>query len=135
VYQSYMPAGLGQQLSVAAADLDGDQKPELIVGSLTGGFVMLSFENVITVGVKEDLQATVGVAVYPNPASDVVRISAEEAVSVSVFDLAGKKVLNVETKFDKNHQLDVSALKPGMYLFRAQTKDHRTATQRVVIQR
>ena len=71
-----------------------------------------------------------GVAIYPNPANDVVNIKAPAGVtieSVSIFDVLGK-----ETRANVvNGQINVSNLSRGVYILNINT-NRGTLTQKVV---
>ncbi len=55
------------------------------------------------------------VALYPNPASDIVYLTTDKETSIIVYDLAGKVVKNIPKA---NYQeIVVSDLNPGTYLF------------------
>ncbi len=59
-------------------------------------------------------------SVYPNPATDVIRFS--EPMSVTLYDVLGR---TVGTGTSVQH-LDVSTLKPGLYLVRAEEGQSKT---------
>src|SRR5690606_2340485 len=75
----------------------------------TGGIYKLA--GILAVN---DVKANDGqMAVYPNPATDVLNIRYKGKVTgVSVFDLSGKRM---EIKADRN-SADVSALQAGVYM-------------------
>ena len=56
------------------------------------------------------------VKLYPNPASDVVRISNVDNADVKIIDVMGKTVLNLKNVTSQT-DINVSALKTGVYLF------------------
>jgi hypothetical protein len=60
-----------------------------------------------------------GFSVYPNPAANHINInsSGNDLEQVSVFDINGKCVLTSE----KQHNIDVSNLSPGLYFIRIKT--------------
>ena len=61
---------------------------------------------------------TSGLLLYPNPATDVIRISGDLAVAnrnVRIFDATGKAVLSTVVQ---NGRVDVTALTSGVYLLR-----------------
>jgi hypothetical protein len=71
-------------------------------------------------------------SVYPNPTSTgFVNISSSnsENISVSVFDILGKQVIN---KTISNNRLNVSALNSGIYIMRISQNDA-TVTKKLVI--
>ncbi|HZW77454.1 MAG TPA: T9SS type A sorting domain-containing protein [Flavobacteriaceae bacterium] len=73
-----------------------------------------------------------GLAVYPNPTSDVLHIQSKEAVtSVVIFDLAGRQLNTVKLMEGKN--LDMTSLAAGTYLLRI-TVGEATRTMKVVKQ-
>ena len=55
--------------------------------------------------------------VYPNPASDVINVANAEGAQVSVFDMNGRMVANVESA-SANQTIDASVLAKGMYIVR-----------------
>lgn len=56
---------------------------------------------------------------YPNPVKDILTISdVKEISSYTIFDISGKKVLSNSAKSSKL-ELNVSQLKPGMYIVKA----------------
>ena len=55
--------------------------------------------------------------VYPNPASDVINVANAEGAQVSVFDMNGRMVANVESA-SANQAIDASVLAKGMYIVR-----------------
>ncbi len=56
---------------------------------------------------------------YPNPVKDILTISdVKEISSYTIFDISGKKVLSNSAKTSKL-ELNVSQLKPGMYVVKA----------------
>ena len=70
-----------------------------------------------TVGIND--VAEVNFSVYPNPASDRLNISCNEAVrEVSVIDMAGRTVINVGSE----STLNVSGLAAGVYVVRVATE-------------
>ena len=71
------------------------------------------------------------VNMYPNPANGVVYFSApaNDALTVSVFDLLGKQVMDAQ---NVQSQLNISSLNPGMY-FVKMTQGASSATKKLVV--
>lgn len=69
-----------------------------------------------TIGLKEQVASKERIEVYPVPAEDILNVKALGKYSVSLYNLIGSKVL--ETSIENQGQVDVSALKPGVYILR-----------------
>lgn len=71
-----------------------------------------------------------GLNIFPNPANDVLNITSNSTAdkNVQLFDLTGKKVLDVTTV----SQVNVSTLKAGIYVAKI-SEAGKTATRKVVI--
>ncbi|SFN11659.1 Por secretion system C-terminal sorting domain-containing protein [Paenimyroides ummariense] len=71
-----------------------------------------------------------GLNIFPNPANDVLNITSNNTAdkNVQLFDLTGKKVLDVTTV----SQVNVSTLKAGIYVAKI-NEAGKTATRKVVI--
>lgn len=71
-----------------------------------------------------------GLNMFPNPANDVLNITSNSVAdkNVQLFDLTGKKVLNVTTV----SQVNVSTLKAGIYVAKI-NEAGKTATRKVII--
>ena len=68
---------------------------------------------------------------HPNPVKDILNISSKKSVeNVSVFNLAGQKVLN-NAKVS-NNQVDVSALAPGTYVFKVTLEGGQIETFKII---
>jgi hypothetical protein len=70
------------------------------------------------------------IKVYPNPTSGLVHIDAD-IQSIVVLDLSGKKV---PVELQGNHDVDLSALEPGMYFISAITKQNQRINAKVIKQ-
>ena len=78
---------------------------------------------------------TEGFSVYPNPACDWVSVNNNESIkSVTLINIIGKTVLQVEQVNQKSVQLNLNNLLPGMYLLQVQTGTG-TVTKRLQITR
>lgn len=80
----------------------------------------------------------VPLAVYPNPASQSVRVEAT-AIStrpnaLTITDVLGQVIQNHEPR-TSNHELDVSTLTPGLYTVAATMQNGAVLRQRLVVQR
>ena len=68
-----------------------------------------------TTGINEVAEGEVNV--YPNPATTVINIDNAEGAQVSVFDINGRMISNVESA-SANQTIDASNLAKGMYIVR-----------------
>jgi uncharacterized delta-60 repeat protein len=59
--------------------------------------------------------------VYPNPVKDILHVTADNAVSIEIYDIRGAKVLSVSE--NTVHAVSVSSLSSGMYLLKAGRAD------------
>lgn len=59
----------------------------------------------------------VSAIIYPNPASEILNISAEGLKNISVFNVVGQKIIDESVATDE-YRLDVSGLKNGMYMLK-----------------
>ena len=97
------------------------------------GFNDFAYDNInfeysdnATLNLEELPILATGVKVYPNPTTDVLKITAKSKVdSVEIFDLSGKKIV-AEVK---NNEVDVRSYTPGTYLINVITKDGKTMTK------
>jgi len=74
---------------------------------LAGGESMLS---------STDLQGKQKVGIYPNPASAILNIQADENVSSEIYDMNGRKIISSESK-----TIPVDKLIPGNYSIKVKT--------------
>ena len=68
-----------------------------------------------TTGINEVAEGEVNV--YPNPATTVINIDNAEGAQISVYDLSGRMVSNVNSA-SANQTIDASNLAKGMYIVR-----------------
>lgn len=68
-----------------------------------------------TVGINEVAEGEVNV--YPNPATTVINIDNAEGAQVSVFDINGRMISNIESA-SANQTIDASNFAKGMYIVR-----------------
>ena len=75
-----------------------------------------------------------GLSVYPNPASDFVKINTENASlqNVAIFDITGKEVMNLNLS-ENNANINVSSLDNGIYLMKiTDANNHHQAVKLVI---
>ncbi|WP_299177930.1 S8 family serine peptidase [uncultured Chryseobacterium sp.] len=88
-------------------------------GTLTGGsqnFTLIATADSLgTLGVNETNTKTTTVSIYPNPAKDFLNIQDNDikGVSIKIFDMTGRLVLNTDPKDSK---IDISKLTRGNYV-------------------
>lgn len=100
---------------------DGISSYQIIIegsGSSSGNFELtISCETIL--GVEES--SIDGFIFYPNPAKDIVNISATNSIQiVEIYNLLGKQVLKKEVE-SNNFELVVSNLQTGVYLMKVNT--------------
>lgn len=94
----------------------------------------LTIDNAIHVesGVGISQNIIFDVSIYPNPASDRLSIKTDHLIeNVEIYTAYGQLVHRLETK-NRNVNLNVSGLDPGLYLIKLQM-EHGIATKSIVI--
>ncbi len=74
------------------------------------------------------------VVIYPNPANEKVNISFKdgELKNITIFDISGNTVLTHNVGNQKEIELDISLLSPGVYVFQITTAEGRISRKVVV---
>ena len=116
----------GIRVSAAVADLNDDNKPDIIVGNWAGGVTFFTgsepVENKITENQSDEIK------VYPNPTKGELRITNYELriINVEVFDIYGRNLsshLTSHTSYLTPHtSLDISDLAAGFYFIKIYTE-------------
>lgn len=99
---------------VYAADIDNDGDMDVLSASQNDDKIAW-YENMTIIGIDENQLNTL--SIYPNPTKGLVFINSktETIISITVFDILGKKVLQLNGNIQ---QLDISTLQSGMYFLR-----------------
>lgn len=86
-------------------------------------------------GVNDKALSKLGLKLYPNPASTSFTVSAEQnnSVSVRVFDLSGKTLINSQLNNSMETEINCSSLNNGLYFVEFTTADGQTAVQKLMI--
>lgn len=101
-----------------------------IANSAKTGYLLEGNDPTTGIG---DVQASMNVVTYPNPATEMVYVSTESAISsFEMVDALGRKVMGNENLNADILELNVSDLNAGIY-FITITTEHGTATQRVSV--
>ena len=86
---------------------------------------IINVYNGLVTSIEDELP---GFKYYPNPAKGVIQFSGEipgVPRAVSMYDLSGNVVMTQELENGRLEPVDVSEMRPGMYLFRIQTDNNR----------
>jgi Secretion system C-terminal sorting domain len=83
----------------------------------------------------EEMFASNGVAVYPNPANNKLFITAEEELrSIALYNRYGQLIVNQGyNKRSLQAEIDVSMLASGFYLARVELQNGTIVTQKVIV--
>ncbi|MCY7350892.1 MAG: T9SS type A sorting domain-containing protein [Cytophagaceae bacterium] len=100
----------------AVADLDADGKPDLLLGTVSGGIRLL--RNTSTVAVTGVEPPASGTRVYPNPTERYVVVQTTAAGQADVLSLAGQVLLTRTWQAGSEQLLDLGTLPNGLYLIR-----------------
>ncbi len=75
-----------------------------------------------------------GLSVYPNPATDFVKVNTENAAlqNIAIFDVTGKEVMNLNLS-DNHSKIDVSGLDKGIYVMKITDADNNHQAVKLVI--
>lgn len=88
--------------------------------------INVEYSNDATLNLNETPTRVTGVKVYPNPTTDILKISAKSKVdAIEIYDMSGKKV---EAQL-RDNEVNVESLTPGTYLIYVITKDGKTLTK------
>ncbi|GAB3960737.1 hypothetical protein GCM10028805_58630 [Spirosoma harenae] len=123
----------GKGLIAAAADLDGDQLPDLMLGSISGGLRYLknTSQKIVVTGVSEEPTAP---WVFPNPTDRYITIRPPYAGQAELLSLSGQAMLPSQpVSADADTVLDLGNLPDGTYLLRLSSANRPVQVQKVVV--
>ncbi len=124
----------GKGLIAAVGDLDGDQLPDLMLGSLAGGLRYLknTSQKVVITAVQDD--EPISPWAYPNPTDRYLTVHAPYNGRVELLSLSGQVMLPVQSVvLDADTQLDLGDLPEGTYLLRLLAESHSPLVQKIVV--
>ena len=78
---------------------------------------MCSFEVEVQVLILNDNELNKGLSIYPNPSSNMVTVNSKTDLltSISVFDINGKQILDINAINSEIKTLDISNFSNGIY--------------------
>lgn len=107
------------QIDIMRGVLEGPRN-----GLLTGGCMPINVE---------DIAHEKALTVYPNPANDILNVSANEIpLSIEVFDMLGKQI-NLLQSNQLQNEINLSDIETGIYLLRVTFEDG-SATKKIVVE-
>ncbi|AUD01292.1 FG-GAP-like repeat-containing protein [Spirosoma pollinicola] len=124
----------GKGLIAAVADLDGDQLPDLMIGSTAGGLRYLknTSQKVVVTAVPDEEPTTPWV--FPNPTDRYLTVRPQYDGRVELVSISGQSVLPVEAvKANVETTLDLGNLVDGTYLIRLIIDNRPVQIQKVVL--
>lgn len=123
---------IGAGLFPAVGDLDGDQLPELLIGSNTGGIKYLKNTSPKVNPPIENLE----LIVYPNPTSNFLYAQVPITGQLELLSINGQILKSQPvTQLTADASFDVSRLPMGLYLVRFIASDGTKATRKVIVAR
>ncbi len=110
----------GGRTSPFVGDLDGDSKPDIIMGNIRGGLNYFGSNKKSYISVGPSLQkVNPNIVLYPNPANETIHIATEnmnENIRYEVYDEIGKLTDKGEiTKYHSDKAIDISDYQIGFY--------------------
>ena len=118
-----MSAGTTYHYRVAAVNSSGTGAYSFPASATAGNAVALSVS----------LEVEDGLRVYPNPASDKVRVTLPNgAYVVRLHTLAGKVVLRAQLQGGGTRTLSLSELQDGVYVLNVHRQDGYSSTHRLI---
>lgn len=120
----------GTRTSICGADIDNDNKFEWVVGNIRGGIAI--YESEIFVSTPNAL--TFGLNLYPNPASDRIRLNAsgEQLQRLELYDLQGKMVLSRNLNGSSEAEIHLQNLSTGMYLLKVSNRTGQEIVRKII---
>lgn len=114
-----MSTTFGMRSAPAATDLNGDDRPDVVVGNFSGGLQLYNVEiPVINLSIPEN-HAVEELMIFPNPVSSLLRIISHEdnIKKVTIVDLYGR---TLQTRLAEGGEcvMEVEGLSPGVYSLR-----------------
>lgn len=92
--------------------------------------VLSFYQNVNTVSVQEIKSKSFAFALFPNPASNSVRLDLEaNNFEVALFNLSGKRVLTLRNE----KELDISSLSKGVYFVQVSGTNFKAMKKLIVV--
>ncbi|WP_162793930.1 T9SS type A sorting domain-containing protein [Runella rosea] len=123
---------IGTGLFPAVGDLDGDQLPELLIGSNTGGIKYLKNTSPKVNPPVETLE----LIVYPNPTSNFLYAQVPVTGQLEIITINGQVVKSQSvTQVTAEASFDVSRLAQGIYFVRLIGTDGSQMTRKIIIAR
>ena len=109
---------------ITMADIDGDNKPELLAGNPQGGLVL--FKNQITPdGIKTVSNSLNPISCYPNPTQQILHVKSNNyapIISVEIFNMIGKSL--IQQKVGNNTAtINLIELANGVYTLKVNTEN------------
>lgn len=123
----------GRGLLAAVADLDGDQLPDLILGSLAGGLRYLknTSEKIVVTGIDEE---PVGPWAFPNPTERYVTLKSPYDGRVDLVSLSGQIMMSAQpVRAAIETVVDLGNLPKGTYLLRLSADNRPARVQKVIV--
>jgi len=125
------PLKIASGLVPTLGDLDGDQLPDLLVGTRSGGVLLLKNTSPTTVPAPADEPDFV---VYPNPAGNFVYVRVPDLGTLQLFNNAGQLIQQTTVgQIDSESVLITTDLPTGSYFVRFTNLQGTKATRKVAI--
>ncbi|MBC7921030.1 MAG: T9SS type A sorting domain-containing protein [Ferruginibacter sp.] len=130
----YTSAILGGPLFPVVADLDGDQLPELLVGTHAGGIAYL--KNTSPPGSSTETVAGPEAVVYPNPVKRYAYVRVPYAGEVELFNSLGQSVLTRRSILaNREIAVDLGYLTNGLYVLKIGGSGGEVQTRKLLLQK
>jgi len=115
--------------SVASAVKFNDESAEVYIGSVDLGLVKYNID-LQTLGFEENILASKDVLVFPNPTQGLINvsISGEKPRSVALFDVTGKKIIDVYN----TSEINLSQLSTGIYILHITAESGKTTIKKII---
>lgn len=123
----------GKGLIAATGDLDGDQLPDLMLGSVAGGvrYLKNTSQKIVVTNLPEE---KTGPWAYPNPTDRFLTVRPPFAGRLEVLSLTGQAILPAQdVKASEETTLDLGGLTEGTYLLRLSAENRPVQTQKIVV--
>lgn len=103
-----------KRLLFSTGDLNGDQKPDILVGGNTGGLLLLLSSSTLTT--LDDWQ----LSLLPNPVQQYFTIRSNQPMELVIFNIVGQQIATHKyfDNLDDAVQLDLGNLSKGLYILK-----------------